>query len=154
MSAYVVDREHVDLMVRLALEGPAGVAVGPDAAWHAPRSLSADADELGALLVAECVASVAHRYGEDPAAGALPGPADAYYLRPYAYRRPAHRLTVAEGLKAIDGYEYQSCEHPGWEGSAVRALCDELRRALARRVPGYDAAPWTWDASDLEGAGR
>ena len=144
-------REHVDLLVRLVLEGPAGVPVSPDTAWYLRRHVMGDADDIGAAFVRECVASVAYRYGEAPEGETLPGPVDRYYLRPYAYRRTVHRLTVPEALKALDGFEYQACEHPAWEGSAVRALCDELRRAVYRRMPGYDPAPWTWDASDLEG---
>ena len=157
MSAYVVAREHIDLMVRLILEGPAGVPVNPGTAWYFRSYVMGTADELGAALVRECVASVAYRYRQDPLealdpeAEALPGPLDRYYQSPYTYRRPVHRLTVPEALKALDGYEYQSCEHPGWEASAVRALCGQLRHAVAQHVPGYDPAPWTWDASDLEG---
>ena len=150
MSAYVVNRLHVDLLVRLILDGPAGVPVDPSAAWYLRTHVMGTADELGAALIREDVESVAYRYGEAPEAGTLPGPVDRYYLRPYRYERPPHRLTVPEALKAINGYEYQSCEHPGWRTSAVRALCDELRARLIARVPGYDAAPWTWSAEDVE----
>lgn len=151
MSAYIVAREHVDLLVRLIIEGPAGVPVNPGTAWYLRSYVMGTADELGQALVSECVASVAYRYREAPEAGTLPGPVDRYYLEPYAYRRPVHRLTVPEALKALDGYEYQSCEHPGWEASPVRRLCDQVRGAVIHHVPGYDPAPWTWDAADLEG---
>lgn len=149
MSAYIVDRLHIDLLVRLATDGPAGVPVNPGTAW--PRIVDLEPDALGQLLITECVASVAYRYSERPTDGTLPGPFDRYYLEPYHYTRPPHRLTVPEALKAIDGYVYQSCEDPGWPTSEGYRVCDALRAAVSRRVDGYDAAPWTWSPGDLAG---
>lgn len=45
MSAFVVDKEHVDLMVQLALHGPSGRAVSPDTAWHRPSWYAGDPEE-------------------------------------------------------------------------------------------------------------
>ena len=101
----------------------------------------------GQLLVDTCVASVSYRYSEST--DSLPGPVARYYLEPYTYAVPSHRLDVPEALKALAGYEYRACEHPGWPTSPAKALCDEMRGRLIARVPGYDAAPWTWDLSDL-----
>lgn len=36
MSAFMVDKVHVDLLVKVAIEGPRGVPVSPDHAWHRP----------------------------------------------------------------------------------------------------------------------
>jgi (2Fe-2S) ferredoxin len=149
MSARIVNREHIDLMVRLVTEGPAGVPVSPDGAWYTSVS-GLDADSIGQMLIDTWVASVSYRYSEST--DSLPGPVARYYLEPYAYAVPSHRLDVPEALKALDGYEYQSGEHPDWPMSPAKALCDEMRGRLIARVPGYDAAPWTWDAADLAGA--
>lgn len=49
--------------------------------------------------------------------------------------------TPIEILKAADCYEYQACEHPGWDTSVAKDICDAIRtHALARvRVPGWCA---------------
>jgi len=45
-------------------------------------------------------------------------------------------------LKACDGYEYQACEHPGWEASEAHAYINALRRRAIHALPGYDEAAW------------
>lgn len=190
MSAFVQSKEHVDAIIRTGLEGPSGRAVHPDNAWHTvrwyvtePRAYVAGmtdyaessrrldeirrelthetADRVGAMLIAENVRSVQHRY-PDAGMDSIPGPVDNGYatdalLGQYRYRAHAaagspgawgsmvgpRRLTAVEALKAIDGYEYQACEHDGWEASEAKAFCEALRRALIGALPGYDAAD-TW----------
>jgi hypothetical protein len=92
----------------------------------------------GRLLLAACVRSVAYRYPHDsdealPGAGARP--------ETYHYRPPVPFSPVVL-LKAIDCYEYQSCEHPQWRTSDARAICAALRHRLIGELPGYSAAPW------------
>ena len=83
------------------------------------------------MLVEQNYRSVNHRYSE---AGKPP---------PYFFERPPgvtlEPLTV---LKALDCYEYQSCEDPGWADSEAAHFCEALRRATIRMLPGYDKAPW------------
>ena len=55
---------------------------------------------------------------------------------------PAGGILAGRAPKAIDCYEYQSCEHAGWPRSEARALCAALRHRLIGELPGYDAAPW------------
>ncbi len=111
----------------------------------------------------ECVASVHGRYPDtDPDEGDLPGPRDAYYMGPYVFEpvtRPgvmsigARGLTIAieplvsaaELAKGIANYEYQSCEHPEWEGSEAHAFCRALKEEILASLPGYEDAPWGWD---------
>ncbi len=88
MSAFIVDKTHIDLLIAAGLHGPRGLAVSPEWAWRklswfavpygdvrkaepktsyeeAVRELTSEtADELGQLLVMENVASVAYRYSE------------------------------------------------------------------------------------------
>jgi hypothetical protein len=42
----------------------------------------------------------------------------------------------------LDCYEYQSCEHDGWDDSATKRFCNSLRHSLTASLPGYNAAPW------------
>ena len=78
----------------------------------------------------------------------LPGPADKSDLLDYHYAR-GRSLTAVEGLKALDGYVYQSCEHPDWEKSEAYRWVERLRDALIRFLPGYAEAD-TWSISDTE----
>lgn len=162
MSAFVVGQVHIDALVQLTLEGPAGLAVGAGS-WDRPFRFWLDgvgrevesngADALGQMLVDECVLSVSYRYPNDKP-GNLPGPVGkwAYYTQPYTYTRHRRRPSVVEGLKALDCYAYQSCEHPGWEASAAWAFCDALRHRLIGALPGYsDADGWEWTAEDAGG---
>jgi hypothetical protein len=159
MSAYVVGKEHIDALVRLASEGPAGYHGGPGGAWggyyyvadaDAPIGARAvnvkeDRNRVGQMLVSENVESVWHRYPDDKSIDSLPGPVDKSDLMAYVYERGRH-LTAIEGLVALSGYEYQSCEHPGWRSSEAYTFVDWLRGALIHRLPGYAEAD-TWEVT-------
>jgi hypothetical protein len=153
MSAWVVSYEHIAQMVKVAKEGP----VDRVAPWWGPtwyvdtpdgrlthKAEDYAPDALMLMLATECVASVKHRYQEDDEA--LPGPTDRYWLRPIRYQRPTSHARTVEALKIIDCYASQSCEHPEWEASEARAFCRALRESLISSIPGWDQAPWGWDA--------
>lgn len=183
MSAYIVSKSHIDALLRVGLEGPAdnGPRYPGHSAWYTLQWSRTDpaldphadrvelthetADAVGAMLTAENVRSVQHRYPSD-SFDDLPGPvanswaADAM-LGTYTYplhgtgpirigAAPRHLLTV-EALKAIDGYEYQACEHPEWWASEARQFCDALRGMVIGRLAGYDDAD-TWEVSDRQTA--
>ncbi len=50
--------------------------------------------------------------------------------------------SVPAMLKSLACYEYQSCEHSGWEASLAFKICRGIERALIQRLPGYDSAAW------------
>ena len=145
MSAYIEDKAHIDALVTLVRWGPERV---PENAW---RSLvggqDAEAGRVGQMLADENIKSVQYRY-DGEAIETLPGPADKSDLLYYHYA-PGRRLTAVEGLKALDGYVYQSCEHPDWEKSEAYRWVERLRDALIRFLPGYAEAD-TWSISDTE----
>jgi hypothetical protein len=157
MSAYVVGKPHIDALVQLASDGPGGYHGGPGGSWSGYYYVTDPAAELGAravhvrdeqnrigqMLVAENIESVWHRYPNDRTIDDLPGPCDKSELMAYRYERRGRPLTAIEGLKALDGYEYQACEHPAWRESEAYALVTWLRSALISRLPGYaDADTW------------
>lgn len=165
MSAWIVSKKHIDLMVLAVAEGTR------DGLYPAIGLSAAQRDRLGQSLVDECVRSVSHRYpNDDVQAGDLPGPCDPYYLRPYRFEDPRYRPTAAELYKAVDCYAYQSSEHPGWEASKVKRLCDQVRKAVegncdaARRFAAaanqpsharhdawreWEVAPWGFDVEEI-----
>lgn len=69
------------------------------------------------------------------AKGELPGPCDAYYVKPYVYEDCGYRPTAAELLSAIRCYGYQSCEHPGWAGSIAKRVCDLVQEEICAVLP-------------------
>ena len=83
----------------------------------------------GAALLAECIASVGHRYPDaDPFHG-LPGPIPAPDPERYEWTDFGAVLGAIEACKAIDCYEYQSCEHPAGAIRAPRhSASDSARR--------------------------
>jgi len=155
MSAYIVEREHIDVLVAAAIQvsgerwdefkwwGPD--EEGDFKGWHllgrdGDRKEAMGPDKVGIMLWEENHKSVGSRYGE-----VLGRP-------PYNYRAVGFRLTVGQVFKALDGYSYQSCEHSGWYTSEAFQFCKSLRKAYCDKVEGYEKAPWAWDASHLRDA--
>lgn len=173
MSAYMVDKSHVDALVRVALEGPQDASRptnggGPVEPWSFSwavrdeserwgyrhhrlvrmdglRSRDGDItpDELGALLIAENRRSIEARYPDTLEDWSnAPGPIVQDYQDAYEYDgESVPRLTIAQAMKACDGYSYQACETgDAWRTSDAHAVIDALRDALIGVLPGYDAA--------------
>lgn len=133
MSAWVPNKEHVDLLVKVADVMRDCIDV------HVPE----DRDELGELLTREVVESVSFRYpGDDVSKGELPGPCDPYYLEPYAYADPGFMPDAAEMRQLVSCYSYQACEHPGWSSSVANAICEAI---MAKLGDGPRAGAWGWD---------
>jgi hypothetical protein len=146
MSAWIVEEGHIDVLINAA--GEYGLLDGKD-----PR-------ELGQMLWRENHRSVNARYGERSRT-------PRYQLK--TTEAPLHPIAV---LKAIACYDYQSCEHAGWNNSAARKLTGALDSAIAARHPAlfeqvpdamfrgtrmtdayhqspvYDRAPWGFTRLD------
>lgn len=147
MSAFLLGKVHIDALLTAAL----GNGAHDDALyWYTKsdggrRVTYETVDQLGAMLVAENVKSVRARYpnvGED--LDGAPGPIDNAFAveavnGEYHFAR-TQEFSTGVLLAAITCYEYQSCEHDGWEGSDAEAFCDYLRKHLCRLVPGYESA--------------
>ena len=165
MSAFIVNKTHLDYLITAGLryarhgalswfapadeppEAPThqrGEPWGPGAVAYAQtrrRELTHDtADQVGAMLAAENRRSVDHRYNEDELE-------DFYTFTRYpgsgkrgSVGRPGFAPTQV--LKAISCYEYQSCEHSGWEESEAHDFCRALRHAAINALPGYEEAVW------------
>lgn len=178
MSAFVVDREHIDLLTRYALRGTSKFQWwqvdedGNFAGWRYLDELASGDDpervspsQFGQILLSENVKSVSYRYNDEGRThyyGAehaaemeptpdeeLPGPCDRYYLAPHVYGDPGYTLSPGELFAAIDTLDYQSCEHPTWMQSEAFALLRSLREDACRRVAGYAEAPHTWDRDEI-----
>jgi hypothetical protein len=152
MSAFEVDKAHIDVMVSAALQrvhgdtlcwyhDPAGdlphTRPGQALPDHAYDGYLAElqrrrrqvthenAETWGATLVAENRRSVDWRYDEDE------------LEEPYTFTEYAGHFDPVKMLAAIACYEYQACEHPGWKTSEARDFCEALRQRTIHQLPGY-----------------
>lgn len=153
MSAWVVSKTHLDLLITAGLLYPNMQCRGAKLQWRDPsenpsrwHELDYDnADQVGVMLWAANYRSVGNRYpdaeGEEDG---LPGPEDfsGATVLTYTHRMVPGPLDPVVVLKALACYEYQSCEHDGWKTSAAKAFCAALRTACIDQLPGYDDAPW------------
>jgi hypothetical protein len=97
------------------------------------------ADAVGDALLRENEASIAARY---PSHRTAPAPAYRYLDNQCGDRYSPTLVTAVAALKLVICYEYQSCEHEGWDTSAAKRFCQSLRSSLVAALPGYDVAPW------------
>ena len=128
MSAWIVSKAHIDVLVAAAQKLAGELAGGPDA--------------LGQMLWEENHKSINYRYDKRDSAPR------------YKFEQPTVELSPAFVLKQIHFYEYQSCEHLAWEGSEAQKFCGELQRGLFHNrvlntdftvIGRGDDAPWGID---------
>lgn len=147
MSAFIVDKKHIDAMVTYGLKN--GRPEWP-MTWHWPEltdepgafergepwgagshaivterkcQLTMDrADRTGQELMDQNYASVNHRYDE----GEKP--------KRYQYEEYHGTLSEARLLAAVGCYEYQSCEDPGWKHSRAYQICQALKEMAIHKI--------------------
>lgn len=124
MSAWIVSRDHLDLLLTAAL------------AWDITPP--GEADRTGRMLWKENLASVAYRYPHDRD-GDRPGPidfrdrqVDTYRFQPYP--GPVDPEVVATAAASL---AYQSCEHPDWPSSTACRWTMHLREQATARIAAY-----------------
>ena len=164
MSAYIVPKAHIDAMVSAAASVEHGHhSSGMD--WWTVDDLravtdymscrrevgysdQAQLDRVGGMLWGENLVSIQYRYPDTIEGGCYPGPSDfdPSQVDTYSHRGMPRGFDPIAILKAIAGYEYQSCEHPGWKASEARFFCDALRLKMIRNLPGYNDAAWEVEA--------
>jgi hypothetical protein len=135
VSAWIVSKKHIDLMVKALTEGTRDGLTKP---------LRRNKQRLGQSLVTENLASIMSRYGRryfENAAGQFE---PAYCHEPYRHEDPRYSPTVSELRRALDCYCYQSSEHAGWAGSQVKRLLDRVLGRLPEAAINEDA-PWGFD---------
>ena len=151
MSAYVVSESDIDVLVQ---------AITTLGYWS---SDTAAADELGSMLLEECFRSVEYRYPNDPSRDSLPGPVPMPKVEEYRYVEPV--MGPDDGLNSIRRqqwniaarhYQYQSCEHPGWEKSEAAGLVEALMKVTPHTEADYSEGsfPWGYAESDVHPDGR
>lgn len=124
MSAFVVSDTHIDALVTAGR------------VWEVLES-DEEAQRMGAAMKALNIEAVSHRY-------------EAQYddeHKAYRFSSLGSVIKPVIVFNALACYAYQACELPDWntrQGNVgkVRAFLDDLYRAGARRLRGWDDAPW------------
>lgn len=159
MPPFMLPREHFDLLVALAFNGPRYEPGGHSGVWQRPTWLAqpkTSPDEIGWLLVRENVAVLFTHY---PLADwtEMPGAAPDWTRHRsgriiYEFSDPGYQLSVVEGIKALATFEAVVAEAPGYPTSHARRFCASLHEALLRLLPGMDLAPAVWYRAGLRAA--
>ena len=93
------------------------------------------------MLLAENVRNVVTRYRLAGSAEVLDY---AELVETYTFKyRPFVRAGAA--AKALDCFDYQSCETDDYEKSLAYAFTCRMAKALNKHLAGYEAAPWGID---------
>ena len=159
MSAFLVDRVHIDLLTDCVLRGPSGRAVSPYDRWdlnsYLPDELRSDPDAIGRCLWVENLRSIHYRYPDtasDTAGENRPGPVGVsdFEINGYTFTRQPYQMNAGEAAKAAACLRYQSCEHPEWEASNAARIIRDLEGMLVGMLPGYEGAPWDWMRKHVE----
>ena len=153
MSAFVVDKTHIDALLTAGLvwnpgssklrwmigeaedtdyrEGQPWGETAIQSYERRVRELSDEsAGRVGAMLWAENRLSVNHRYAENE------------WEAPYIFEHLGIHIDPIAILDGLRCYEYQSCEHPGWETSEAKAFCDSLRANAIHELPRKGERVW------------
>lgn len=121
MSAFILNHSHIDALVDFARRQKL-----------CGTMLTHELNELGQHLIEQNIKSVCYRYREN----------EGSYATEYRFCEPARRLSPVEIIKAAQCYDYQSCEHPGYEATRAAKLMASIRDEAISMLPGYVGAAW------------
>ncbi len=135
MSAYVVDKLHIDALVTWA-------GMRPDMYyWNGEECVPFAGNEnlIGQKLLDQNVRSVAQLYSipdNDPEAQSY-----RYDWQPFG---PARTMTAVEVIKACKGLAYQCDDSEDFEATDAARILDRIINQAISELPGYDEAK-TWE---------
>lgn len=123
MSAYILHPNHTIALVNFGRSHRVSVW---DDNLDRPREFWKEYNELGQILVDENYKSVNYRYRDN--------------LEPhkFVFKYDMQPRTPVQILRAINTYDYQSCEHPDYEKSLAKWIIDCLQSKAIHLLPGYD----------------
>lgn len=143
MSAYLPNPEHIAALAAYAAQSREQLIISQ---W--PQTAQICAEELAKAAIA----SVSVRYPDD-VSGNRPGPGltnfdyvvtcgriARHYLASRTFKSSALRI-----LKMVSGCDYQLCEVDDYEKTPAAQQLAALREYAIRKLPGYDAEPWSFN---------
>lgn len=140
MSAFIVNKAHINAMVTLAMQERLTWYLGQVRREINPDNINA----VGQMLLDECVHAVSCRYPDDTVAS-LPGMANAEWLIPFEWIPLCRIPTPVEAIKLTHCYHYQSIEDPDFDTTEAKVFCESLEATMISKLPGYEEAPWEWE---------
>lgn len=128
MSAHLLSKLDIDVLVQLAWLGPAGCED-----WN---PVTDDPRAFGTMLWSR-------NYERAGSGAAQPRPA-------YDFTPLPVTVTAIEGVKQCEYYAYQTAtDDKRWQRGGLGKLLTTLRTQLLYAAPEHKAAPWGWRGSDL-----
>lgn len=125
MSAFVCGNSHVTALAAFIIRHE----IQPY--WSGTAFTFKNAAEAGAILHAENVASVNHRYRDNDKPN--------FKLCPIASRKHYEPIEIIKMARCL---EYQSCEHPSWKTSLAKEAIDAICAYAVTKIKGYGDAAW------------
>ena len=142
MSAFIINKSHINAMVTLAMN--------ERLTWYHNGQhhefKAGNANQVGQMLLDECVHAVSCRYPDDTIAS-LPGMANAEWIIPFVWVPLCRIPTPVEAIKLIHCYHYQSIEDREFDTTEAAAFCESLEATMINKLPGYEEASWEWEDS-------
>ena len=140
MSAYIVNDDHINVLVSYFVEYRSMYQLWCKIGGEFTYLTADNAKLLAYQLHKENIRSVNSRYSETSS--------DEMYEFEYI-EQAKQSYTTAEIAKAIDGLEYQSCEHDDWDGSDAKLNLNQMRKHLLSSLEGYEEAN-TWSIDSVK----
>lgn len=151
MSAYMVEREHINYLVSAAMSRQ---MQKPDSAFrwfynrewhqleHGDREMGT---KVGQMLWDENLKSINARYPDTIGNNEnIPGKIGETYI--YAHSKTwggdQYPFDPVQVIMSIRCLRYQSCEHDNWEDSEAHAFLEALLSHAINKLPGMDKAKW------------
>lgn len=150
MSAWIPSKQHINAMVWMRFD-----TFPPTGEWVAVGTPE-ERNEFGQMLTDEVVRSVSYQYPSDKLEE-LPGARPAWWLEPYEYVEPIKKPSREAQAAILGCYNYQACEHEGYDSSDALKFVDAFKGKLPEDyevVHGTDPdvndgkgsdVPWGWD---------
>lgn len=127
MSAFQVSARHIAILVDAGISGTFHILDVSEQLIYCKILAKMNADSVNA------------RY---PDSESFSPPVDRF---PLPLKSGFDKLSPVEILKAIQCYEYQSCETEEWEGSLAYKYCKRLTAKVIADLNGYDDAKWCYE---------
>ena len=127
MSTYIVSDKHISAM--LTSNKNRQYNESKSYYWNHERIYFVDhLQQIGQKLLDENYKSFNARYNRDDA--------------PHSFVFYPVEMEPIEVVRLCHCYNYQACEHDGWDTSEAKEISRQIEHYAIKNVPGYEGAPW------------
>lgn len=147
MSAFFVGTDHINAMLTFALRRGRRFGVLMPGGYSQQSPTNDDMTAIGLALISENIKSLEARYPRDYQCMVPEGVEDYQFTPDNAWYNRSDVGPCGAAIAAIklaNCYDYQSCEHDGWDASWSKRFVNWLIDTAVNTLPGYDDAPWSY----------